>query len=420
MNSIQSKTESSAKLLVELKSSQPEPDRPPMALHVELCQRSKVWSSELARHAKALQTDSEVRARAEARLGQDLSIFENNERDFWQAVSHSVFSADACVILPGQMASKHVASFVQRAHETLGAALKELGTEEFPEIVFVLSDTQDDFVAEVRRVLQGIPKVKVELLPHLDGETILTAVGRSLAGKRKEHPEYVVAKTGELKDKGANNFVADLVDRRKSSVAQTANPEQSGRRASKLSVANQTISNPIPVFTEEIPFEVPSAAPTEEALSKSSTSSTEGFPPSSISSSKTSISTNEDSKGSYPMASLTDTLNTAMTLDGAIAVALVDYNSGMLLAKAGGGTLNLEYAAAGNSEVIKAKMRTMKGLGLNENIEDILITLGSQYHLIRMMPSKPGLFLYFALDKSKANLAMARYKLAETEKFVVI
>jgi hypothetical protein len=96
----------------------------------------------------------------------------------------------------------------------------------------------------------------------------------------------------------------------------------------------------------------------------------------------------------------------------------VDYDSGMMLGSAGGGTeLDLEIAAAGNTEVVRAKMNTMQQLGLKEKIEDILITLGSQYHLIRLIDDSKasGLFFYLALSKSQANLAMARRQLGEIE-----
>ena len=117
-----------------------------------------------------------------------------------------------------------------------------------------------------------------------------------------------------------------------------------------------------------------------------------------------------------PMSSnLKETMNAAMSIDGALAVALVDYRSGMCLAQAGSG-LNLELAAAGNTQVVQAKLNTLETLGLRKGIEDILITLSDQYHLIRMTPNHPGLFLYLVLDKNKGNLALARYKLTDIER----
>ncbi len=111
-------------------------------------------------------------------------------------------------------------------------------------------------------------------------------------------------------------------------------------------------------------------------------------------------------------------LKQAMEIEGALGVALVDYESGMALGSLGCGRyLNLEVAAAGNTEVIRAKMRTLASLELNDEIEDILITLGRQYHLIRLLGSNrsASLFLYLALDRGKANLAMARHQLRQIE-----
>ncbi|MER6401459.1 MULTISPECIES: hypothetical protein [unclassified Kitasatospora] len=109
---------------------------------------------------------------------------------------------------------------------------------------------------------------------------------------------------------------------------------------------------------------------------------------------------------------------TMTVIEGALGAALVDYNSGMALATLDGpGGLDLNVAAAGNTDVVRAKMRTMDMLGLQDGIEDILITLSSQYHLIRPLTGRSGkgLFLYLALDKSRANLAMARHQLTKIE-----
>lgn len=115
------------------------------------------------------------------------------------------------------------------------------------------------------------------------------------------------------------------------------------------------------------------------------------------------------------MASIQDSLNALMTADGAICGALVDSSSGMLMGSVGSG-VDMELAAAGNTEVVRAKLKTMRMLNLSDQIDDILITLGKQYHIIRPVPANDGVFFYLVLDKSRANLALARRKTAEVEK----
>jgi hypothetical protein len=112
-------------------------------------------------------------------------------------------------------------------------------------------------------------------------------------------------------------------------------------------------------------------------------------------------------------------LKEAMSIEGATGAALVDWDSGMPLGTLGGGKyLDLDLAAAGNTEVVRAKMRTLESLHLNDSVEDILITLTKQYHLIRLLRNDDrthNLFLYLVLDRSRANLALARHHLKRIE-----
>ena len=113
------------------------------------------------------------------------------------------------------------------------------------------------------------------------------------------------------------------------------------------------------------------------------------------------------------MSQLDTSLQELLSIEGATGAALVDISSGMALASGGSPGFDLTVAAAGNSNVVRAKLKTMNDLGLDGNIEDIMITISSQYHLINVLNTSEttGLFVYLVLDRNTANLALARHKL---------
>lgn len=116
------------------------------------------------------------------------------------------------------------------------------------------------------------------------------------------------------------------------------------------------------------------------------------------------------------MPDLKAVMSKLATVDGFVGSCVADANSGMMLASEGGGAaFNLEVAAASNTEVVRAEQKVLSVLELKDSIEDMLIVLGRQYHLIRPVAHTEGLFLYLVLDKAKSNLAMARHQLALAE-----
>ena len=128
-----------------------------------------------------------------------------------------------------------------------------------------------------------------------------------------------------------------------------------------------------------------------------------------------------DQAGSVEMALTTNNIKENLSklegIEGFVGAALADSDSGMCLGFLGGaGVVNLEIAAAANTEVVRSKRKAIKSLNLRDEIEDILITLGKQYHLIRPVRSRPSLFFYLVLDRQRANLAMARFSLADAER----
>jgi predicted regulator of Ras-like GTPase activity (Roadblock/LC7/MglB family) len=115
------------------------------------------------------------------------------------------------------------------------------------------------------------------------------------------------------------------------------------------------------------------------------------------------------------MSNVTESLEGLIELAGARSAALVDSSSGMVIGQAGSAD-DLEITAAANTEVVRAQLKSIGTLGSSDTIDDILITLSTQYDIVRPLAANPSIFLFLVMDKDKSNLAMARYKVAECEK----
>ncbi len=106
-------------------------------------------------------------------------------------------------------------------------------------------------------------------------------------------------------------------------------------------------------------------------------------------------------------------------IKGFIGACLVDSDTGLVMVSKDTGRLDMELAGAVNAEVVKAKLAAIKTLDLKEEIEDMLITLGGQFHLIRPLAKNPTIFIYVALDRKTANLGMARIQVKKVENDIV-
>ncbi len=113
----------------------------------------------------------------------------------------------------------------------------------------------------------------------------------------------------------------------------------------------------------------------------------------------------------------TDSTDISATADipGFVASCLVDSESGLMLASEGGENIDLEAAAALNTQVVRAEHEVIEVLQLDDHIEDILITMSRQLHFIRPLEASPQVFLYVCLDKKAANLGMARMQVNKIE-----
>ena len=111
------------------------------------------------------------------------------------------------------------------------------------------------------------------------------------------------------------------------------------------------------------------------------------------------------------MPNMKQTLEDALKIDGAIGAAIANWDAGLCLASAGGGTrLNIGAVAMGHGQVLKARMASA-ATGMGRMIREILITLEDQVHLIRPLRRRERLFMCLAIDKATGSLGVARHRL---------
>lgn len=110
-------------------------------------------------------------------------------------------------------------------------------------------------------------------------------------------------------------------------------------------------------------------------------------------------------------------LHELMLLDGLIFAVLVDINSGQVVASEGRGP-DIDRAAVAASEVLRVHRRTLRQLGharVNDPVDEVLVTAGSRYHILRTLQAHPDFFILAVLDKLRSNLAMTRFRIMEAQ-----
>ena len=110
-------------------------------------------------------------------------------------------------------------------------------------------------------------------------------------------------------------------------------------------------------------------------------------------------------------------LHELMLLDGLIFAVLVDANTGQVVASEGRGP-DIDRAALAASEVLRVHRRTLRQLGHarpNDPVDEVLVTAGSRYHILRTLQAHPDYFILAVLDKLRSNLAMTRFRIMEAQ-----
>ncbi|MEV0600214.1 hypothetical protein AB0I82_13075 [Streptomyces sp. NPDC050315] len=119
------------------------------------------------------------------------------------------------------------------------------------------------------------------------------------------------------------------------------------------------------------------------------------------------------------MAGINETLRELLKVDGVLGASVVDYYSRLLLGAIGHPAgPDLEKAALVDTDVVRAKLSALETLGYSpDRMEDILITLDDEYHLIRPLSrhGNDGIFVYVVLNRAHADLPATRRWLRAAE-----
>lgn len=114
-----------------------------------------------------------------------------------------------------------------------------------------------------------------------------------------------------------------------------------------------------------------------------------------------------------PMSNIEYLIERLRRLDGYSAIMMIDTETGVVLGsdRAVPG-LDVDAAAVGYSELYRLERHLLHALGVDDRIEDVVITLSSQYHVLHAVAGEPSLMLCVVLDRQRASLGLARYAIS--------
>jgi predicted regulator of Ras-like GTPase activity (Roadblock/LC7/MglB family) len=114
-------------------------------------------------------------------------------------------------------------------------------------------------------------------------------------------------------------------------------------------------------------------------------------------------------------------LNDMLSIDGLLGCAVVDGTTGLVLARESreDQPADLDLSAAASAQVLRAHRMAARNMGLSDQIDEVMVSAGNRQQVLRTVSRHPDLFLLALLDKQRANLALARYKLMEVEKGLI-
>ncbi|HET7866177.1 MAG TPA: hypothetical protein VFL86_17400 [Burkholderiaceae bacterium] len=110
-------------------------------------------------------------------------------------------------------------------------------------------------------------------------------------------------------------------------------------------------------------------------------------------------------------------LRELMQVEGMLYAMVVDSHTGQPVASEGTG-VDFGQAATAATEVLRMHRRTLRMAGHPrplEPVDEIVVAVGSRYHLLRTLTAFPEHIVFAVLDKLRSNLADARFRMLEAQ-----
>jgi hypothetical protein len=116
------------------------------------------------------------------------------------------------------------------------------------------------------------------------------------------------------------------------------------------------------------------------------------------------------SRPAVPTDPLSRYVHQLSELTGMVSCCVFEVATGRAVAHAGASPGADDLATHG-SELLAAMLSTSRTLGLGHALPEAAITLGAHHLLLRAVPRHPGMALHAVLDKTHANLTLARLQI---------
>jgi len=111
-------------------------------------------------------------------------------------------------------------------------------------------------------------------------------------------------------------------------------------------------------------------------------------------------------------------MSTLMRSDGLLGCAIVDSATGLVLAREQreSSDIDLEIAAAACAQVVRAQRLAGRHMAMPDHLDEMIISAGSRQQIVRVLGRHPELFMFALFERSRTNLALARFRILEAEK----